>query len=1083
MPFDNLHDLFTLSADTAALVNAIRRDKYMQSNEREWTQTLGRVALSLLQGTEVDALYDAMLQKAACPAGRVMAGAGTDKNVTFINCFVAPLLQDSMKTDPMMPGLGIMDCLSNVAYSMQMGGGVGTDFSPLRPEGALVKRVNAAASGPLSFMHMWNSMCQTVMSAGDRRGAMMATLRCDHPDVVKFITAKHDPAALRMFNVSVLITDDFMRAKDNDGMWALGHWEPPFDESKIKGTQTRYKDEKAEYAEYAIWYVYEYISARKLWEMIMDSTYTYAEPGVIFIDKVNQKNNLYYCEYIQCSNPCFTGDTKVWTAEGHIPFKRLAEVGKDVQVLTLKDGRFVYRTMRNPRLTRPGAQIVEVVVTRPGGKGSEKWKRTIVKCTPKHVFYLTDGTEIQARNLVKGMRISSVYRSNRGKGYLGLKNHITAMMEHHVPFEGVEGLGSDIDAHHLDENKHNNRPSNLELKDHGKHSAEHKFGANNPMNKHPEKNWLIQQDHSGENNGRYRSDIDDNRIKELRNAGLSIAAIAYQLDCSVYTISKRLGWKRPGNHQVVSVQYLDIREDVYCGTVDDTGTFYIADDEHSGILVHNCGEQMLPPDQNCNLSHLNLSRCTTATVDTIFTPHCFWDGAKIDQTARILTRMGDSVIDLTPWPTERQHQEAKLKRRIGIGFTGLANALMFRGIRYGSPEAQESAADVMQLIRNSCYRESIELAREKGPFPAFDKDKYLSGEFIKTMPEDILDGISQYGIRNALLNTIAPTGTISIASADNASGGIEPVFDPVYMRKVLQADNSFKSYRAEDFGFRVYANAGYDGDFDAMMADKKNWPDFMVTVPDLKPDDHLYMQAAVQQYVDSSISKTINCPEDLPFNEFANIYTKAYELGCKGCTTYRPVPASGRGSVLSAIEAKKVILEEVHDLTKRPRKLPGETYKLEWGEDSALYLTFNDRIEDGKSIPYEFFINTKSPTHHDYQQALARMISAVMRKGGDVRFIAKELSEIHSKTGGEWIDGTYVPSVISLMGITMMDHFREIGYIERDEWLEVSKTDSEIIKTTERVVTGSECPSCRQLTLIRQEGCWQCTNCTYNKCG
>ena len=293
-------------------------------------------------------------------------------------------------------------------------------------------------------------------------------------------------------------------------------------------------------------------------------------------------------------------------------------------------------------------------------------------------------------------------------------------------------------------------------------------------------------------------------------------------------------------------------------------------------MPNPCGEKnRWSYNDNCNLSHLNLSRCTTATVDSIFTSHCFWDGAKIDQTARILTRMGDNVIDLTPWPTELQKIEAFKRRRIGIGFTGLANALMFQGIRYGSPEAQENAADVMQLIRNSCYRESLsDLPVKRVHFLPLIKISIYPGDLLlKQCLKDILDGISQYGIRNALLNTIAPTGTISIASADNASGGIEPVFDPVYMRKVLQADNSFKSYRAEDFGFRVYANAGYDGDFDAMMADKKNWPDFMVTVPDLKPDDHLYMQAAVQQYVDSSISKVrLIVLKICPLMEFANIY-------------------------------------------------------------------------------------------------------------------------------------------------------------------------------------------------------------------
>lgn len=811
MPLDTSIDYFRLNPETAAFCDAIWNDKYSQ-NEITRRESYTRISNGIFTPKHVkgsyrdsELLHKYLSERKACPAGRVMAGAGTNKNVTMWNCFVAPLVQDSMKTDPTKPGKGIMDALADVAYSMQMGGGVGTDFSTLRPEGAMVKRLNAPASGPLAFMDMWDAMCKTVMSAGYRRGAMMATLICHHPDIMKFIAAKHNPNRLRMFNLSVLITDDFMRAKENDDLWNLGHWEPPFGREPEGAMQ---KPDPWNNNKMRTWYVYEQIPARQIWDAIMQSNYDYAEPGTIFIDVINRMNNLYYCEYISCTNPC--------------------------------------------------------------------------------------------------------------------------------------------------------------------------------------------------------------------------------------------------------------------------------------------GEQPLPPNQNCNLSHLNVARMIKGTP---FHSDCEVNYGEIEQVARLMTRMSDRVIDLSAVPTEEQHAEGQAKRRLGIGFTGLGNLHMFLRQRYGSPDAVATAGLIMRTITHSCYRESIELAKEYGPFPAFDRNKYLTGEFIKTLPEDIQQGIANYGIRNALLNTIAPVGTGSTAQCDNASSGLEPAFLPRYKRKVLQSDNSFKEYTVEDFGFRVYSNVFFDGDMDRALRDVV--PDFMCTTEDLAPSDHLMTQAAVQEHIDASISKTINVPEDISFDDFKNIYHAAYGLGCKGCTTYRPNEASGRGSVLSPVDAPASAPEpearavSPGTLRERPEILDGRTYKLRWaGLPYPLFLTINDEIlPDGSRLPFETFLNSKAVEQSHWSAALTRLVTSIMRKShsvDDMAFLVEELKQIWSATGGEYKGQRYVPSEVSLIGEALERHFEWVGHstLPADMNFTLPATIHNILVN---VVDGGGggrglCKSCGSYSVIHKEGCSECTECGWSNC-
>ena len=720
--------------------------------------TWRRIARALAQGDDdpkarEGEFFNALQDFKFLPAGRITAGAGTGRAVTMFNCFVMGTIPDDMG--------GIFDMLKEAALTMQQGGGIGYDFSTIRPKGADVKGVGADASGPISFMDVWDAMCRTIMSAGSRRGAMMAVMRCDHPDIQDFITAKRDPARLRMFNLSVLVTDDFMQAVKDDGPWDL----------KFNDT------------------VYHTLNARDLWNQIIQSTYDFAEPGVIFIDRINAMNNLSYCETIAATNPC--------------------------------------------------------------------------------------------------------------------------------------------------------------------------------------------------------------------------------------------------------------------------------------------GEQPLPPYGACLLGSVNLARLVV---------NPFEDGAKLDEVAlgdlvRTAVRMMDNVIDTSRFPLEAQAQEAQAKRRIGLGVTGLADALLMVGLRYGSDKAAQQTEDWMKQIARAAYLASVDLAREKGAFPLFDADKYLASGTMRMMDDDVRDAIRKYGIRNALLTSIAPTGTISLY-AGNVSSGIEPVFAYAYTRKVLQNDGTRTEEEVVDYAVQLWREKFGDVEL----------PDYFVNAQTLAPLDHVKMQAAAQKWVDSSISKTINCPEDISFADFQDVYMQAWDSGCKGCTTYRPNDVTG--SVLTVSEtsdktpeadtgADVVYLSEPLD---RPKALEGNTYKLKWPEsEHAIYITVNDLVVNGHRRPFEVFINSKNMEHFAWTVALTRMISAVFRRGGDVSFVVEELKAVFDPRGGAWMEGKYVPSILAAIGGVIERHMIHTGFIEGEGMGLKSDPHAQVVNLD--TPRGQACPKCGQYDLRMVEGCMTCGSCGHSKCG
>ena len=698
---------------------------------------------------------------------------------------------------------------------MQQGGGIGYDFSTHPAEGcALVEGCGRRCqSGRLSFMDVWDAMCRTIMSAGSRRGAMMATLACDHPDIEAFIEAKREPGRLRMFNLSVLVTDAFMLAVKEDAPWEL----------KFNGTS------------------YKTLRARELWDKIMRATFAFAEPGVIFIDRINRRNNLQYCETISATNPC--------------------------------------------------------------------------------------------------------------------------------------------------------------------------------------------------------------------------------------------------------------------------------------------GEQPLPPYGACLLGSINLA----ALILDPFTDKARLDEAEFDRIVPLAVRMMDNVVDVSKFPLPEQQNEAKTKRRIGLGVTGLADALIMARVRYGSEAAVALTETWMRRLQRMSYLASVELAKEKGAFALFDRDKYLAGESIQALDADVKDAIAQHGIRNALLTSIAPTGTISLL-ADNVSSGLEPVFSFSYMRNVLMPDGTRRTEEVSDHAFRLYKR---------MFGDDAALPEYFVDAQRLSPGDHVVMQAAVQKYIDSSISKTINCPEDISFEAFKDVYLQAYELGCKGCTTYRPNDITG--AVLTLKDDKKaqpvqqslpfnkpasrpsdpyeaggvVYMTQPLD---RPEALPGKTYKVKWPDsEHAIYITLNDVIQDGRRRPFEVFINSKNMEHYAWTVALTRMISAVFRRGGDVSFVVEELKAVFDPRGGQWMGGRYVPSLLAAIGEVIERHMIDIGFLSPSG--RVAADDDQMpnaallaapvsaagaaLAAESSAGSGSagsagyghvtatagpaaarmrQCPKCGSPSLIRQEGCDSCTSCGYSKC-
>ncbi len=544
----------------------------------------------------------------------------------------------------------------------------------------------------------------------------------------------------------------------------------------------------------------------------------------------------------------------------------------------------------------------------------------------------------------------------------------------------------------------------------------------------------------------------------------------------------------------------------------------------NGLVAHNCGEQPLPSYGACLLGSINLARL----IDKPFTAQAQLDTARLETLTATAVRFLDDVIDISNYPLAAQRKEAKAKRRIGLGVTGLADALILCGGRYGSPQSLAMAQSWMAAIESAAYAASAGLAREKGAFPLYDAERFLAAPGVQRLPQHVREVIAKHGIRNGLVTSIAPTGTISLL-AGNVSSGIEPVFDFRYERRLLERDGSVRTEAVED-----YAHALYRATFGA----KAPLTPAFVTAEQLSPEAHLEMQAALQGHVDSSISKTINCPPDIAFDAFKDIYLKAYDLGLKGCTTYRPNAVTGsvlshaaaaaaaepgeapapaaapvaarEAPLLPAVPAPSpvpvAVVDRAGDVVymarplEREGVLAGFTYKLRWpGSDHAMYITIND-IESGgpaagghvaRRRPFEIFINSKNLEHYAWTVALTRMISAIFRRGGDVSFVVEELKAVFDPQGGQWMGGRYVPSLLAAIGGVIETHMIRTGFLSSPQQPDEAQPGAEsraLVAGERRGAPKAEgararaCPRCGSQSLRRQEGCLVCSNCGYSKC-
>lgn len=1019
------------------------------------------------------------------PGGRIISNAGTKlEGTTMINCFVSGFQgehQDSMD--------GIMDELKRQAMILKSEGGYGFCCDVMRPRGGFIKGIANESPGAVRMLDMWNTQSD-VITAGSgqkskkknskqkiRKGAQMVTMSCWNPSIEEFITAKQTSGRLDKFNMSVLITDDFMDAVMNNKKWDLVF--PDFDKAKdIYNKEWDGNINKWINNGYPVRVWKTYNDANELWDIIMKSTFNRNEPGVLFIDTVNKLNNLYYEEYISSSNPCIIGNTLIAVADGRnaVSIKQLADEGKDVPVYsTNNEGKIEIKWGRNPRLT---------------GKKKEVWKLTLDDgsefiATPNHKIYLKNNTYIELKDLKSGDPISSFYSFLSNKRYRQISQVGNKMREgtfrnrrqYRIIYEFFNGIGIDYDLyriHHKDFDSKNDSIENLELISKGEHQRLHPdriIGDANPV-------------------------VD--------------------------------------NHKVVGVEFYGY-EDVYNITVDDNHNYNVItsfdDDRYitsGGICVKNCGEQLLPTGGVCLLGNLNLTQFINDNHDN-------WDYDKLSKVIPIAVRFMDNVNDLTYVPLQEQRDNLKDKRRIGLGILGYGSALLMMKKRYGSQEALKLTDELMNFISNTAYQSSALLANDKGSFLLYDEEKYLNSQYIKNLSDETKSMIRKYGIRNSHLLSVQPTGNSSIL-ANVASGGLEPVFLFEYIRTVIQpfppdglsiptsvdwasltfTQNGNQDWRWVKEGDENMLKTEFKGDiykFDRgrgilkesvvkdygvrFLEERGEWnpnSDWSANINNLKIEEHINTMKTISKYIDSAMSKTINLPNDYKYEDFKNVYIDLYNSGTiKGGTTYRA------GTMATVIKKKdeeetQQIIQE-NNAPKRPKVL--ECDVLRFTNKGEKWIGF---IGIRNNSPYEIFtglaesfvvpawvekgsirkekIKNKDGvlvSRYDFVYNDKEGYEVIMT--GLNRAFQREYWNIGKMTSALLRHRIHLPSVIEIIDSLNLD-----GDVMGTWKKGMTRMLKKYVKDEDNKDGVATCDNCGSTNLLFKENCISCLDCNWQKC-
>lgn len=1000
------------------------------------------------------------LRHGAIPAGRITSNAGAQAYkpaTSTINCTVSGVIRDSMDD--------ILDKVHEAGLTLKAGCGIGYEFSTLRPRGAYVSGAGAYTSGPLSFMDIYDKMCFTVSSAGGRRGAQMATFDVGHPDVLDFIRAKREDGRLRQFNLSLLITDEFMQAVKRDAQWKLAF---PLDAHEVEQEKIDlYNEDNVVWREWpthegyivdatgkVACKIYKTLPARRLWDAIMSSTYDYAEPGFILIDKYNEMNNNWFCENIRATNPCVTSDTWVQTAQGPRQVSDL--LGRPLMLRV--DGRDhasgeqgFFKTATKPVVKLQTAEGYSLRLT------SDHRVRKVIRFTRNttETGWCAAG-ELRAgdRVLLNNHRDAAKWpgKHNDDEGYLigllmgdGVLKQDKAVLSVWKPAATANGDTVCV------------APGIQAIMDNAFHAAQslphrsdfqgwHEIRGRNEyrlsmqgikrladsLNIQPGSKQItpeMEKSSSEFYRGFLRGFFDaDGSIQGSQQKGVSIRLAQSDLDrlqavqrmllrlgivSTLYTDRRKAGVSRLpdgkggmaeypvsaqhelvisgenltcfadhvgfsdtdkmqrltrllGNYQraqnrerfvarVTSV-VSDGVEAVYDVQVPGINTF-----DANGLHAHNCGEQGLPPYGACLLGSINL----TMFVTDPFTDKARFDWDTFHSVVRVFTRMLDNVVEINGLPLEEQRNEIERKRRHGMGYLGLGSTLTMLRLKYGDPESLEFTERVSRELAMAGWEEALALAKEKGPAPIMEEEFEVTSEMLSHRPEMIEDGyqigdkvkgkilhakysrymqrvakqdpvlvqeLSEVGARFTHHSSIAPTGTISLSLANNASNGIEPSFAHHYARNVIREGKKTKEkvdvYSYELLAYRTLVNPKAMPFSDNP---EEQLPDYFISADAVLPKQHVDIQAASQKWIDSSISKTANVPTEFPFEDFKGIYEYAYDMGLKGCTTFRFNPEVFQG----------VLVKE--------KDLENTTYRFKLENGEVIEVKGNEEIEyDGE---------------------------------------------------------------------------------------------------------------------------------------